>query len=110
LLTMFVGATGPFVAAIIRPFKLGRHGQVATMSGMMVVQHLLKVLVFGLLGFSFGPYAALITLMIIVGFFGTIVGGKLLHKLSERLFIIILNGLLTVLALRLLWVAISSLL
>jgi len=110
LLTMFVGATGPFVAAILKPFRLGRHAQVATMSACMVVQHSLKVLVFGLLGFSFAPYLPLMAVMIAVGFIGTIVGGKLLHKLSEHLFKILLNSLLTVLALRLLWIAAEPLL
>jgi len=109
LLTMFVGATGPFVAAILRPFELGKLGQVATMSICMVVQHLLKVVVFGLLGFSFAPYLPLIAAMIGLGFLGTIVGRKLLHSFSEKLFTHILSGVLTVLALRLLWTAIPAL-
>jgi len=108
LLTMFVGATGPFVAAILRPFELGKLGQVATMSICMVVQHLLKVVVFGLLGFSFAPYLPLMAAMIGLGFFGTIVGRKFLHSFSEKLFKHILNGVLTLLALRLLWVAVSD--
>lgn len=109
LLTMFVGATGPFVAAILRPFELGKLGQVATMSICMVVQHLLKVVVFGLLGFSFAPYLPLMAAMIAIGFLGTIAGRKLLHSFSEKLFKHILNGVLTLLALRLLWVAASDL-
>jgi len=109
LLTMFVGATGPFVAAIIKPFSLGKLGQVATMSACMVVQHFLKVVVFGLFGFSFGPYLALMAAMIGIGFIGTIVGRRLLAKFSEATFKILLNGMLTILALRLLWVGTNAL-
>ena len=105
LLTMFVGATGPFVVAILRPFELGKLGQVATMSACMVVQHLMKVVVFGLLGFSFAPYVPLMALMIALGFLGTVVGRHMLMRISETHFKYGLNILLTVLALRLLWVA-----
>jgi len=103
LLTMFVGATGPFVAAILKPLGLGRMGQVATMSACMVVQHCLKVLVFGLLGFSFSAYLPLVGLMIVIGFLGTIVGRRLLKKVSEDSFKLGLNIILTLLAVRLLW-------
>lgn len=109
LLTMFVGATGPFVAATLRPLGLGKLGQVATMSACMVVQHALKVLVFGLLGFSFAPYLPLIAAMIGLGFIGTIVGRNILLKVSEGMFVFWLNVVLTFLAIRLLWLAGSQL-
>lgn len=110
LLTMFVGATGPFVAAVLRPMELGKLPQVATMSACMVVQHALKVAVFGLLGFSFAPYLPLMVMMIALGFVGTLVGRQLLKRVSEKLFKQGLNFVLTLLSLRLLWVAVQSLL
>jgi uncharacterized protein len=109
LLTMFVGATGPFVAALIKPMQLGKLGQVATMSACMVIQHALKVLVFGLLGFSFAPYLPLMALMIAFGFVGTLAGRGLLDRISEKHFKTGLNMMLTLLALRLLWVAARAL-
>jgi uncharacterized membrane protein YfcA len=109
LLTMFVGATGPFVAAILKPLGLGKLGQVATMSACMVVQHLFKVVVFGVLGFAFAPYLPLIVAMILVGFLGTVAGRRVLEKASERVFKHALNAMLTVLAVRLLWVAAQDL-
>lgn len=105
LLTMFVGATGPFVAALLKPMRLSKHGQVANMSACMVVQHALKGLVFGLLGFSFTPYVPLMIAMIMLGFVGTLVGRRLLETLSEVHFQTGLNWVLTLLALRLLWSA-----
>lgn len=110
LLTMFVGATGPFVSVVIKRMDLGKLRQVANMSICLVVQHTLKVVVFALLGFSFAPYLGFIVLLISFGFMGTLVGRQLLERLSEELFMKILSALLTVLALRLLYISLSSLL
>lgn len=108
MLTMFVGATGPFVSVILKRMELGKYRQVATMSGCLVVQHSLKVLVFALLGFSFAPYLPFILLLVGTGFGGTLVGKRLLDTFSEAFFMKLLNGILTVLALRLLWVALAD--
>lgn len=101
LLTMFVGATGPFVLAIIRSFQLSPQSLVATSAACLVIQHLMKVVVFSLLGFAFAPYALLISLMITSGLVGTYIGTKFLLKIDERKFKHWLNIMLTVLALRL---------
>jgi len=107
ILTMFVGATGPFVVAFLRAFKLPSLELVATSAVCMVTQHLLKVLVFGLLGFVFAPYIHLIVFMIASGFLGTLVGRTLLLKIDERKFQLVLNSILTLLALRLIFTAFS---
>ena len=101
LLTMFVGATGPFVIAILRSFELSRSTLVATSAACMVFQHLLKIIVFGLLGFAFSPYTSLVALMMISGLFGTFIGTKLLVKVDEKKFQQGLNIVLSLLALRL---------
>jgi len=107
-LTMFLGATGPFVAALLKPKGYKRETQVSTMSASMVVQHTLKLGVFGLLGFAYGPYIGLMAAMVTAGFIGTYLGRKLLFKTSDKTFGIALNIILTLLALRLLWVGLSS--
>jgi len=104
-LTMFIGATGPFVLAMIRAFNFDRLTLVATSAACLVLQHALKVLAFGALGFAFAPYLPLIILMILSGFIGTIVGRKLLIKIDEQQFRRWLNIMLTVLALRLIYIA-----
>jgi len=101
LLTMFVGATGPFVLACLRPFTFSPTKLVATSAACMVIQHLLKVIVFGLLGFAFTDYALLMIAMLIAGFIGTFFGRKMLLKVDERKFNIMLNAVLSVLALKL---------
>ena len=104
-LTMFIGATGPIVLAILRAFNLTRLSLVATSAACLVIQHALKVLVFGALGFAFAPYLLLIMLMVCSGFVGTIIGKKLLIKINEQRFQYWLNIILSALALRLLWIA-----
>lgn len=108
LLTMFVGATGPFVAASLKGLKLDKLTHVATFSASMVVQHLLKVVVFGFLGFAYGSYVPLMALMVASGFLGTILGRRLLLRISENHFQKALNIILTILALRLVWVALTA--
>ena len=42
----------------------------------MTIQHEFKILAFGLLGFSFGPYVPLLAGLLAFGFAGTWVGGS----------------------------------
>ena len=101
--TMFVGATGPMLAAFLSPVRFPRHHVVATHAMCMSLQHSLKVLAFGLLGFNYGPWLLLLGLMIGSGFIGTIAGRYVLNRLPEKLFIRGFQIVLTLLALRLLW-------
>ena len=101
LLTMFVGATGPFVLAKIKGTILGSADLVATFSSMMVVQHGFKIAVFGYLGVAFHQYWGLILAMIITGFLGTFVGKKVLLKIPKSTFTRIMNAILLLLALKL---------
>lgn len=106
--TMFVGATGPLVAAFWSPVRLAREGVVATHAACMTLQHALKALAFGFLGFQFAPWGGLLVAMIASGFVGTMLGRKMLRRLDDELFARIFNLVLTVLALRLLWNAVRA--
>lgn len=100
-LTMFFGATGSFVSAMVKTMKLGRLEHVATHSACMVAQHVIKVFAFGLLGFNYGPYAGLIVAMVASGFVGTVIGKRLLVKMKDATFHRVISVLLSLLALRL---------
>jgi uncharacterized membrane protein YfcA len=76
----------------------------------MVLQHGLKIAVFGLLGFNYAPYLPLVIGMIVTGFLATLVGRRVLHGMGDGRFRLALTILLTVLGLRLLWTAGSILL
>lgn len=102
-LTMFFGATGPFVAAIVKTLNLDRMQHVGTFSACMTMQHLLKVIAFGLLGFAYAGWLPLTLVMIGTGLLGTMIGRRVLHHLGDARFGLALNTVLTLLALRLIW-------
>jgi uncharacterized membrane protein YfcA len=87
LLNMFVGATGPLLTTFFAQFMAGdRKALVATHAASMSVQHLLKVVVFGVAGFAFAAWVPLVAVMIVSGYLGTVYGSKLLDRLPEDKF------------------------
>ena len=84
--TMFLGSTGPLVAAFLVPDPLTRKQIVATHAGLMTIQHGLKVGAFAALGFALLPWLPMLALMIGLGFLGTIVGRALLERMPEHRF------------------------
>lgn len=108
-LTMFVGATGLFVASYTRSFDLARHAHVGTHAALMVVQHGLKVAVFGLLGFAYGEWLGFIVAMIAAGALGTWAGRHVLSRIDDRRFRLALDALLVLISLRLIWAGVSGL-
>jgi uncharacterized membrane protein YfcA len=73
----------------------------------MTIQHLIKVIIFGFIGFAYAEYFLLITAMIFSGFIGTLIGKKFLVKLGHKYFKIVLNVVLTLISLNLIWNAIT---
>ena len=110
LLSMFVGATGPFVMALYAHAKFTKEELVATFAGSMVMQHCLKVLAFGALGFAFGEWLPLAATMIVAGFIGTVIGTRVLRRLPERIFRTSLKILLTLIGIELVVTALANLL
>lgn len=102
-LTMFFGGTGPFVATFVKAQDLDRIRHVATHAALMTIQHLLKILTFGLLGFAFAQWIGFVALLILAGFAGTVVGRVVLTKIDDTHFRVLLNAVLGLLALRLIW-------
>lgn len=107
-LTMFFGATGLFVASFTKSHNLPRHAHVATHATLMTLQHGLKVVVFGLLGFAYGEWIWVILAMIGVGLIGTYAGRLILNRLTDARFGIALNTLLVLISLRLIWQGVTS--
>jgi len=108
LATMFVGATGPLVAPFVGAACPERQQVVATHATLMTIQHGLKIIAFGTLGFAFGPYIPLLIGLISFGFIGTWCGKHLLMHLPEKIFRTGLKVILTLLAGRLAYGAIRS--
>jgi len=107
-LTMFFGATGLFVANYTKSFALPRHDHVATHAALMSVQHGLKVVIFGLLGFAFGAWAIVIVALIAAGLAGTFAGRLLLNRITDHGFKRALDVILVLISLRLIWQGLSG--
>lgn len=103
LVSMFVGATGPLVAAFIHRMDKDKLATTATFSACMSFQHVTKAAVFGAVGFSFANWLVPILLMIAAGALGTWLGLQLLNRIPAHLFRRIFSLIVTLLALRLLW-------
>lgn len=108
-LTMFFGATGLFVATFTKSQNLPRHSHVATHATLMTVQHGVKSIVFGLLGFTFAHWWAFIISMIVAGLVGTLVGKSLLNRIDDRRFRLMLDAVLIILSLRLIYAGFTEL-
>ncbi|WP_289101360.1 sulfite exporter TauE/SafE family protein [uncultured Marinobacter sp.] len=107
-ISLFVGATGPLVAAFIKQIHTDRFKTVSTFAAAMTLQHAPKALVFGFAGFAFSEWLLFIVAMIACGFAGTWLGLRLLNTMTNRWFSLAFNVVLTLLALRLLWQAAQS--
>ena len=102
ILTMFFGATGPFISSLLNLRGYEPRALVATHSICMVAQHTLKIIAFGILGFAFGEWLGLMVLMLLSGFAGTWLGSRVLTRLPAEFFATGLKAILSVLALNLL--------
>ncbi|OZI16021.1 anion permease [Bordetella genomosp. 7] len=101
--SMLVGATGPFVAALLAGTGLVKQPLVATHAACMVIQHGLKILAFGTLGFAYAQWAPLIAAMIASGVAGTWVGTRLLDNLPESTFRLGFKIVMTVVSVHMIW-------
>lgn len=103
-ITMFAGATGPFLAPFLSPERLGdRHATIGTFAACMTLKHGLKVTAFAAVGFAYLPWLPLVGLMVVSGFLGTVVGRQIVNRMPEARFRTAFKVLLTALALRLLY-------
>ncbi|NKC11130.1 MAG: TSUP family transporter [Gammaproteobacteria bacterium] len=102
-LGMFVGAVGPLFGACLSAGRFDRHTVVATQGACVCMHYLLKAVAFGVIGFAYLEWLPFIIAMTASGFAGTLVGGRGLDKLPEKLFAKAFRTVLTLFALKLLW-------
>lgn len=106
--TMIVGATGPMVAGLISPQGLKKQPLIATHATCMVLQHGLKILAFGLMGFAWASWLPMLAAMIASGALGTWLGTRLLDNLPEKLFRLAFRLTMLLLSVQLLWQGIQG--
>lgn len=107
-LGMFVSATGTLLAPLVASNAPNRHAQVATFGALITVTHIAKLVAFSVLGVAIGSYVPLMAAMIATGALGNWLGERALDRVGEHGFRIVFRSILTLLALRLVWVAIAD--
>lgn len=107
-LSLFAGASGPLVAAFIKQMHADRFRTVATFALAMSLQHALKAAVFQGAGFDLAPWLSLMAAMIASGALGTWIGLHVLKRMNDAHFTRLFNLILTLLALRLIWQALTG--
>jgi uncharacterized membrane protein YfcA len=103
-LSTIIGATGPLQAPFFLNLGLSRQGVVGTKATCQTLGHVAKTIVFGVVGFAFAQYAAVIGAMAVMVVCGTWIGSHLLERVDERTFLLLFRGTLTIIAARfILW-------
>lgn len=108
-LGVFVSATGTLIAPFVAGVAPDRRNYVATFTSMMVMVHTMKLIAFGLLGIALVQYLPLMLSMVAAATFANWAGSKVLHKMHEGHFRLIFKIVVTVLSLRLIWLAAGEL-
>lgn len=82
---ILIGVTGPALVSILAKMMPGdRKGLVATTAAAQVIQHFLKIAVFGFAGFAFAQWLPLVLAMIASGYAGTVGGSVLLDRMPQE--------------------------
>ncbi len=76
-LSLFVGATGPLSTSLLLKQSTDQNKVIVTAALMMSISHLLKVLVFGLIGFAYLEYLWPLAALIIGAVAGSYLGAKI---------------------------------
>ena len=97
-------AYGALLHSIILHTDLKRQQVVGTMAGGLTGMGVFKIAGYVFYGFDYSPYLVTIAAAVAVSFLGTAVGKKLGSRLSEDKFRLIYRVLITITALRLLYV------
>ena len=109
VLGVFVSATGTIVGPFIAAASPDRRNHVATMAALMAITHIAKMGAFIWVGFALGAFVPLIAAMIATGILGNWVGEHTLARMKEDWFRVGFKIVMTLLALRLIWVAVREL-
>lgn len=101
-------AYGALLHAIILHTGLKKRQIVATMGASLTGMGLFKITGYALNGFDYVPYMQTISCAIAAAFLGTWVGRMVIDKISEQLFRAVFRALVTLTALRLLYVGLFN--
>jgi hypothetical protein len=103
-----VGATGVFLAPFFRTALPERVRFLGTFGAQQSVGHLSKLIVFTAAGFAFSSHVRLMVLGAVCVSVGTVIGTRLGDHVSEKAFTIIYRVSITLVAVRLVVLALIS--
>ena len=109
-LNVTIGAVGPLLAPFFLNLGLSRQALVGSKAASQALGHLVKIIIYGGVGFAFHEHALLLGGGALAVAAGTWVGSQILEKVSERFFVALYKGVLTIIALQLVigeWLAIA---
>jgi uncharacterized membrane protein YfcA len=106
LSTLF--AYGALLHAIILHTSLERRAVVGTMAVALTGMSAFKIAGYALNGFDYRPYLALILITAVAAMFGTWVGKRINDRVSENAFRLVFRVLVTVTAIRLLYLNVAN--
>ncbi len=107
-LGMFVSATGTLVSPFVAAASPDRRNHSATLAVLMTVVHIMKIAAFGALGVGIGAYLPLVAAMIATAAAGSWLGRAVLNRMAESWYRIAFKVVMTVLSVRLMWVALGE--
>ncbi len=106
LSTLF--AYGALLHAVILHTGLDRRQVLGTMAVALTGMGIFKISGYALNGFDYGPYLLVIALSVAAAFLGTWVGKQVVDRISERTFRFVFRALVTLTAIRLLYVSVAN--
>ena len=106
LSTLF--AYGALLHAIILHTGLRRRQVVGTMAMGLTGMGVFKIAGYAFNGFDYRPYLLVIAMSVFVAIIGTWVGKLVIDRISEKVFRLVFRVFVTVTALRLVWVALTT--
>ena len=100
---MFVGATGLFIGKLFLRPEWRKETMIGTLALCQFIGHLMKIIGFASIGFDPLHQPELLWPLLAAVILGTLAGKQLNQRLSEEHFRRLVNGILLVMALKLLW-------
>ncbi len=101
VVNMTVGATGPLIAPFFLNLGLTRFQLIGTKAACQAFGHLAKIAVFGLAGFAFAEWTAVLAILAGCVVAGTWLGSRILEHVDEVWFVRLYKTVLSVIAARL---------
>jgi len=96
------------ISSVIQSYKLEKSEYISSCAFLLLTQHFLKCVLFGLMGFAFQDYFLLVALVIISGIFGTFIGKFLIFRIPDSYLLLAIKVILIVISLNLLVNGISN--